>query len=94
MEAHTMNQAKVVVYGADWCGYCQRARALLERKGVSYEDIDVDIVPDARAQMQARSGRTSIPQIFIDGAHIGGCDELHALEADGRLDTLLKPTES
>jgi glutaredoxin 3 len=89
-----MTQAKVVMYSADWCGYCRRARALLERKGVTYEDIDIDIVPDARAQMQARSGRTSIPQIFIGGAHIGGCDELHALEADGRLVALLKPTES
>jgi glutaredoxin 3 len=89
-----MNQPKVVMYGADWCGYCQRARALLERKGVVYEDIDVDVVPDARAQMQQRAGRSSIPQIFIGGQHIGGSDELHALDADGRLDALLKPTES
>lgn len=89
-----MNQPKVVMYSADWCGYCQRARALLERRGVVYEDIDVDVVADARAQMQQRTGRSSIPQIFIGGQHIGGSDELHALDADGRLDALLKPTES
>ncbi len=85
-----MSPAKVILYGTDWCGYCARARRLLESKGIAYEDIDVDLVPGARAEMQQKSGRSSVPQIFIDGQPIGGCDELHALEASGRLDSLLK----
>ena len=82
--------AKIFVYGTDWCGYCSRARRLLDAKGVKYEEIDVDVVPGARAEMQARSGRSTIPQIFINAEAIGGADELHALDADGRLDALLK----
>ena len=82
--------AKVVMYAADWCGYCARARRLLDGKGVAYEEIDVDVTPGAQAEMRAKSGRTSIPQIFINDQHIGGSDELAALEADGRLDALLK----
>ena len=78
------------MYAADWCGYCARARRLLDGKGVAYEEIDVDVTPGAQAQMRERSGRTSIPQIFINEQHIGGSDELAALEADGRLDALLK----
>ena len=79
------------MYIADWCPYCARARSLLAAKGVAVEEIDVEAVPDAHAEMLARSGgRTSVPQIFIAGQHVGGCDELEALEADGRLDPLLK----
>jgi glutaredoxin 3 len=78
------------MYAADWCGYCARARRLLDGKGVAYEEIDVDVTPGAQAEMRERSGRTSIPQIFINDQHIGGSDELAALEADGRLDALLK----
>jgi glutaredoxin 3 len=85
-----MSAAKVILYGTDWCGYCARARHLLEAKGVAYEDIDVDLVPGARAEMQQKSGRSSVPQIFINGEPIGGCDELHGLEESGRLDPLLK----
>jgi len=78
------------MYIADWCPYCARARSLLAAKGVAFEEIDVE-APGARAEMLARSGgRSSVPQIFIAGQHVGGCDELEALEADGRLDTLLK----
>ena len=87
--------AKVLMYAADWCGYCARARRLLDAKGVAYEEIDVDVVPGASAAARERSGgRTTIPQIFIDGRHIGGSDELQQLEAEGRLDPLLKGTES
>jgi glutaredoxin 3 len=82
--------AKVVLYTTDWCGYCARARALLDERGVKYEDIDVDAVSGARAQMRERSGRTTVPQIFINEAPIGGADDLAALAADGRLDQLLK----
>ena len=78
------------MYSADWCGYCARARRLLDAKGIAYEEIDVDVVAGASQEMQARSGRSSIPQIFINGAPIGGCDELYALDAEGRLDLLLK----
>ena len=85
-----MSAAKVVMYSSDWCAYCARARRLLEDRGVAYEEIDVDVVPGARAQMEARSGRDTIPQIFIGDSHIGGSDELLALDADGRLDSLLK----
>jgi len=81
---------KILMYGADWCGYCARARRLLDSQGAAYEEIDVDVVPGARQEMQARSGRGTIPQIFINGQHIGGADDLQALEAEGGLDPLLK----
>lgn len=77
------------MYAADWCGYCLRARRLLDEKGVGYSYIDVDEVPGARKEMMARGGGVTIPQIFFDGRPIGGCDELHALERMGELDTLL-----
>ena len=82
--------ARIIMYSTDWCGYCARARRLLDAKGAKYEEIDVDVVPGARAEMQAKSGRSTIPQIFINDEPIGGSDELHALDADGRLDELLK----
>ncbi|HTT43016.1 MAG TPA: glutaredoxin 3 [Steroidobacteraceae bacterium] len=85
-----MSAAKVILYGTDWCGYCARARRLLDAKGVTYQDIDVDLVPGARAEMQQKSGRSTVPQIFINEQPIGGCDELHALDESGRLDSLLK----
>jgi glutaredoxin 3 len=78
------------MYCTDWCPYCTRARQLLNKKGVDFKEIDVDARPNARTEMTARSGRTSVPQIFIGATHVGGCDDLHALEASGRLDTLLK----
>jgi glutaredoxin 3 len=84
-----MSEPKVVVYSTGWCPYCTRARQLLVNKGVEFEEIDVDARPEARTEMTARSGRTSVPQIFVGATHVGGCDDLHALEASGRLDTLL-----
>ena len=80
---------RVVMYATGWCPYCTRARQLLERKQVSFELIDIDGSRELRQQMIARSGRTSVPQIFIGDTHVGGCDDLHALEAAGRLDPLL-----
>jgi glutaredoxin 3 len=80
--------AKVEMYSTMWCGYCARARALLNKKGVSFEDIDVDT--SRRDEMIARAGgRTSVPQIFIDGVHVGGSDDLAALEQQGKLNALL-----
>jgi glutaredoxin 3 len=85
-----MSGAKVLMYSSDWCGYCARARRLLEDRGIAFEEIDVDVVPGARQEMQARSGRDTVPQIFIGARHVGGCEELHALAAAGRLDSLVK----
>lgn len=81
--------AKVVVYGTARCPYCIRARGLLERKGVSFEDIRLEQEPERRAEMEQLSKRRSVPQIFIDGVHIGGSDELHELEYTGKLDEML-----
>lgn len=78
------------MYASDWCGYCSRARRLLDAKGVTYTEIDVDLVPGAREEMLARGGGETVPQIFIGDQAVGGCDELHALDAAGRLDPMLK----
>jgi len=77
------------MYTTSWCGYCERARQLLQRKNVPFEDIDVDARPEARAEMMTRSGRRTVPQIFIGETHVGGSDDLHDLEASGGLDSLL-----
>ena len=82
--------AKVEMYTTMWCGYCARARNLLNRKGVDFEDIDVEADTSKRTEMVERAGgRTTVPQIFIDGAHVGGSDELAALDRAGKLDPLL-----
>ena len=80
---------KIVMYTTGWCGYCARARALLESKNVPFEEIDVDAVPGAREEMMKRSGRRTVPQIFIGETHIGGFDELSALDREGKLVPLL-----
>lgn len=80
----------VVIYTRSWCFYCRRAKALLERKRVRYEEIDVEFAPDREREMVLKAGgRTTVPQIFIGGRHVGGSDDLHALEAQGKLDELL-----
>jgi len=81
--------AEVVVYGTARCPYCVRARGLLDRKGIAYMDIRLDAMPELREEMERRSNRRTVPQIFINGAHIGGSDELHHLEYAGKLDSLL-----
>jgi glutaredoxin 3 len=78
------------MYTTDWCPYCARARSLLDTKGVAYTEIDVNAVPGARDEMMARGGGETVPQIFIGGRPVGGSDELHALDAAGSLDPLLK----
>jgi len=78
------------MYVTDWCPYCARARSLLASKGVAVEEIDVEAVAGARAEMMTRSGRDTVPQVFIGGKHVGGSDELLALDEAGRLDSLLK----
>jgi glutaredoxin 3 len=85
-----MTAPKVLMYVTDWCPYCSRARRLLEGKGLVVEEIDVEAVAGAHEEMRARSGRDTVPQIFIGETHVGGSDDLEALDADGRLDVLLK----
>ncbi|HEX8641439.1 MAG TPA: glutaredoxin 3 [Allosphingosinicella sp.] len=83
--------AKVEIYTKAFCGYCARAKRLLDEKGADYEEFDITLGGPKRAEMlQRANGRTTVPQIFIDGRHVGGSDDLHALERDGRLDPLLK----
>jgi len=77
------------MYATSWCGYCARARDLLATKGVPFTEIDVEQVPDSRAEMQQRSHRNTVPQIFIGGQHVGGYDDLRALDTRGGLDPLL-----
>ncbi|MGM0584900.1 MAG: glutaredoxin 3 [Pseudomonadota bacterium] len=80
----------VEIYTSPICGFCVRAKRLLDSKGVSYVEHDIFSEPGARAEMIQRShGGRTVPQIFIDGAPIGGCDELHALERAGKLDAML-----
>jgi glutaredoxin 3 len=81
--------AKVVMYATSWCPYCARARRLFESKGVAFTEIDIDVAEGARAEMQQRSGRTSVPQIFVGDKHVGGYDDTRALDDRGELDPLL-----
>lgn len=80
----------VEIYTSPTCGYCYRAKMLLKEKGVDFTEIDVVANPERRAEMteRANGGRT-VPQIFIDGQHVGGCDDIHALDRAGKLDPLL-----
>jgi glutaredoxin 3 len=83
--------ANVKIYSSDYCPYCSRAKALLQQRGVTdYEEIVVDGKPDVRAQMTKITGRTSVPQIFVGDTHVGGCDDLHALDRQGGLEPLLR----
>jgi glutaredoxin 3 len=81
--------AKVEIYTTPWCGYCARAKGLLEKKGIAYEEMDVMEDGPKRTEMRTRSKRSTVPQIFINGQHIGGSDELAELERNGKLDTML-----
>src|SRR5689334_7361657 len=81
--------ANVVIYATSWCGYCRRARQLLTDKGAAFTEIDVEQVPGSREEMQQRSGRNTVPQIFIGGQHVGGYDDLRALDTRGGLDPML-----
>jgi glutaredoxin 3 len=81
--------AKVVMYATEWCPYCRRAEALLRAKGAELEKIDLDAQPERRVEMQRRSRQRTVPQIWIGATHIGGCDELHDLDRQGKLESLL-----
>ncbi|MEO1985505.1 MAG: glutaredoxin 3 [Martelella sp.] len=82
--------ANIDIYTRDFCGFCARAKSLLDKKGVSYTEYNATQTPDVRAKMIDRAGgRSTFPQIFIGDRHIGGCDDLYALDAAGQLDPLL-----
>ena len=80
----------IEIYTSPTCGYCHAAKRLLAQKGVTYAETDVVRQPERRVEMMQRAnGRRTVPQIFIDGRHVGGCDDLYALDAEGKLDPLL-----
>ncbi|MEA3018260.1 MAG: glutaredoxin 3 [Sphingomonadales bacterium] len=84
--------ARVEIYTKFMCPYCARAKQLLQSKGVDYEEIEISMDPGKREEMiQRADGRTTVPQIFIDGRHVGGSDDLAELERSGRLDPMLNP---
>jgi glutaredoxin 3 len=81
---------RVIMYATGWCPYCVRAEKLLRSKGVAHiEKIRVDLAPERRSEMIDRTGRRTVPQIYIGDTHVGGFDELHALDRAGKLDSLL-----
>ena len=80
---------KVEIYTQPWCPYCSRAVSLLQKKGVPFQEIDAPHGTAQRKEAIARSGRTTMPQVFIDGRHVGGCDDLMALDRAGKLDPML-----
>ena len=82
--------AKIEIYTSPFCGYCSRAKGLLKSKGAAFEEIDVVANEAKRDEMLKRAnGRHTVPQIFIDGRHVGGCDDLYDLESAGKLDPIL-----
>jgi len=84
-----MTKPQVVMYTKSWCPYCERARALLKAKGVSFQEVDIESQPQLREEMFRRTGRRTVPQIFIGERHVGGSDDIHELDAAGGLDPLL-----
>lgn len=84
-----MAPPKIAMYVNSWCPYCEFARTLLRRKGASFEEISIEEHPERRAEMIKRTGRHTVPQIFIGERHIGGSDDLYELDDAGSLDVLL-----
>jgi glutaredoxin 3 len=85
-----VTQPAVTVYTSDWCPYCQRAKGLLTQKNVIFSEINVEEDAKFREEMIARSNRRTVPQIFIDDTHVGGCDDLFELDRSGELDRLIQ----
>ena len=81
--------AKIEIYTQSWCGYCYRAKKLLESKSVAFTEIDLGVEDRTQEMIERAGGQRTVPQIFIDGKHIGGSDDLYGLEAEGKLDPLL-----
>ncbi len=83
--------AKVLIYSSFMCGFCHRAKQLLKKKGVAFDEVDVTVKPARkREMMQKANGKHTVPQIFINDYHVGGCDELYELERAGKLDPMLE----
>lgn len=80
----------IIIYSIPICPYCVRAKMLLDKKGVSYREIDVSDTQEREKMIAKANGKRTVPQIFIGNTHVGGCDDLYALESQGKLDTLLK----
>jgi glutaredoxin 3 len=89
-ERPEVTQPIVSMYVSDWCPYCQRAKALLKQKDVTFNEINVEEDEASREEMVRRSQRRTVPQIFIGDKHVGGCDELYALDRSGELDRLIQ----
>jgi glutaredoxin 3 len=85
-----MTQPVVTLYVSHWCPYCQRAKSLLTQKNVAFSEINVEDDAKLREEMMARSNRRTVPQIFIGDKHVGGCDDLFALDRSGELDRLIQ----
>jgi glutaredoxin 3 len=85
-----VNAPAIVVYVSGWCPFCQRAEGLLTKKGLAYRVIDIGEDAKLREERIARSGRRSVPQVFIGDKHVGGCDDLFALEGSGELDRMIQ----
>jgi glutaredoxin 3 len=85
-----MTQPTITLYVTGWCPYCQRAKSLLAEKKLLFSEINVDDAPKLREEMMARSKRRTVPQIFIGDKHVGGCDDLFALDHSGELDRLIQ----
>ncbi len=81
--------SQVIIYTSAWCPYCIRAKQLLTSKGINFQEITVDGKPELRAEMEEKAGSDPVPQIWSNEQHIGGCDDLFALEQAGKLDPLL-----
>jgi glutaredoxin 3 len=81
--------AEIEIYTSPFCGFCHAAKKLLEKKGVAYTEIDVMMKSDKRREMTERSGKSSVPQIFVDGEHLGDCMEIMEMDADDELDARL-----
>lgn len=81
---------EIIVYSKDYCPYCVRAKALLTRKGAAFKEIDIKDDKTREEMIKKSGGRMTVPQIFIGDFHVGGCDDLYALDAEGKLDPLLK----
>jgi len=82
--------AHVTIYTKPYCPYCMRALSLLEKKGVDFTEVEAGFDPEKRQEMMRRSGRATFPQIFVGDQHIGGCDDMMALDREGKLDSLLR----
>lgn len=93
-DGSSMSEPSILLYTTGWCPYCERAKALLHRKGLAFREIDVESDPQVREEMMTRSGRRSVPQIFVGDTHVGGFDELYALDRAGKLEPLVNGTSA